>query len=73
MEVLTATFAKRINYGCQIDILPLCQIPYVRGARARALFTAGLRTVAAVATASLDVVREAISAKSAFTIRRRYT
>ena len=70
MEVLTAQFAKRINYGCQIDILPLCQIPYVRGARARALYNAGLRSVPAVATASMEVICDAIGAKSAFALRR---
>ena len=38
----------------------LDQIPYVRGARARALFNAGLRSVPAVATATVEVIRDAI-------------
>ena len=42
----------------------------VQAARARALFKAGLRNVAAVATASQDAILKAITAKQAFKINR---
>ena len=69
--MLTEQFAKRLNYGCQVDIIPLCEIPQVKGARARALFNAGLRTVAAVATASLKQIESAIGANKAFLLRKK--
>eukprot|EP01048_Picozoa_sp_COSAG05_P004349 COSAG05_NODE_230_length_13364_cov_33.748662_4_plen_533_part_00 len=70
LEVLTGSYAKQLNYGCQTDVLPLCEIPGVQAARARALFKAGLRNVAAVATASQDTILKAITAKQAFKINR---
>ena len=27
LEVLTGSYAKQLNYGCQTDVLPLCEIP----------------------------------------------
>ena len=66
LEVLTGSFAKRLNHGCQVDVLPLCEIPGVQGTRARALYKAGLRTVAAVAMETIETIVKAITADQAF-------
>ena len=52
--------------GSCADVLPLCEIGHVSPARARALFNARLRTVAAVATASLSDVVSAIALDKRF-------
>ena len=70
LEVLTGSFAKRLNHGCQIDVLPLCEIPGVKGVRARFLYKAGLRTVAAVAMESVENIMKAITADQAFQLNR---
>ena len=69
LEVLTGSFAKRLNHGCQVDVLPLCEIPGVQGTRARALYKAGLRSVAAVAMESVENIMKAITADQAFKLR----
>ncbi len=69
LEVLTGSFAKRLNHGCQVDVLPLCEIPGVQGTRARALYKAGLRSVAAVAMESIENIVKAITADQAFKLR----
>ncbi|KAL6069130.1 Helicase and polymerase-containing protein TEBICHI [Balamuthia mandrillaris] len=54
MELLVSQFTDRLNFGAQMDILPLVQIPNVKNFQARALYDAGFRTVAAVAAASAE-------------------
>jgi hypothetical protein len=70
LEVLTNSYAKQLNYGCQADVLPLFEIRAIKGPTARALFKAGLRSVAAVAMSSEAAILQALSANSAFKLRR---
>ena len=70
LEVLTGSFAKRLNHGCQVDVLQLCEIPTVAGTRARALYKAGLKSVAAVAMESVETICKAITADQAFALKQ---
>lgn len=51
MQALLSCFAARISHGVRTELVALTEIPYVKGARARLLYRAGLRTPEAVAAA----------------------
>eukprot|EP00879_Flechtneria_rotunda_P032700 GHRR01035971.1.p2 GENE.GHRR01035971.1~~GHRR01035971.1.p2 ORF type:complete len:135 (-),score=15.21 GHRR01035971.1:30-434(-) len=54
LETLIANFQKRVFSGVRPEVLALTEIPYVKGARARSLYKAGLRTPEAVAASEVD-------------------
>eukprot|EP00879_Flechtneria_rotunda_P023988 GHRR01025408.1.p1 GENE.GHRR01025408.1~~GHRR01025408.1.p1 ORF type:complete len:1019 (+),score=450.04 GHRR01025408.1:299-3355(+) len=58
LETLIANFQKRVFSGVRPEVLALTEIPYVKGARARLLYKAGLRTPEAVAASEVDRILE---------------
>ncbi|KAJ4950046.1 hypothetical protein NE237_026878 [Protea cynaroides] len=60
LEGLVAKFQNRISFGVRAEIVELTTIPYVKGSRARALYKAGLRTLQAIAEASLPELAKAL-------------
>jgi hypothetical protein len=52
----------RVWFGVKLEIVALTEIPYVKGARARLLYRAGLRTPEAVAASEVDKIAEIMSA-----------
>ncbi len=60
MELLVLQFMDRLNFAVQMDILPLVQIPHVKSSRARALYSAGYKTVAALAAATTEEIESVL-------------
>nr|XP_043612753.1 helicase and polymerase-containing protein TEBICHI [Erigeron canadensis] len=60
LEGLVSKFQNRVSFGVRAEIAELTTIPYVKGARARALYKAGLRTPQAIAEASTPEIAKAI-------------
>jgi len=60
LEGLVSKFQNRVSFGVRAEIAELTSIPFVKGARARALYKAGLRTPQAVAEASLSELVKAL-------------
>ncbi|CAK9217649.1 unnamed protein product [Sphagnum jensenii] len=60
MEGLVSKFQSRVSFGVKSEIVELTDIPFVKAARARALFKAGLRSVQAVAEATLPELFKAL-------------
>lgn len=60
LEGLVSKFQNRVSFGVRAEIAELTSIPFVKGARARALYKAGLRTPQAVAEASLPELVKAL-------------
>lgn len=54
LEALIQKFQVRVWFGVRQEIVALTEIPYVKGARARLLYKAGLRTPEAVAECDVD-------------------
>jgi DNA polymerase theta len=54
MEALVARFQGRVSHGVRAELVALTEIPYVKGARAKLLYKAGLRTPEAVAAADVN-------------------
>ena len=52
----------RVFYGVRPEIVALTEIPNVKGARARMLYKAGLRTPELVAASDVDTIYQIISA-----------
>jgi DNA polymerase theta len=61
MEALVARFQGRVSHGVRAELVALTEIPYVKGARAKLLYKAGLRTPEAVAAADVNRCAESIS------------
>ena len=51
LHSLIGNFADRLCFGVEPDIIPLAQIPHVKGNRARILFKKGYKTVSSIAAA----------------------
>ncbi|KAJ0555833.1 putative DNA-directed DNA polymerase [Helianthus annuus] len=66
LESLFAKFQNRVSFGVRAEIAELTTIPYVKGARARALYKAGLRTPQAIAEASVLEIAKAIFESSSW-------
>lgn len=49
-----ARFQGRVSNGVRAELVALTEIPYVKGARARLLYKAGLRTPEAVAGSDVN-------------------
>jgi len=60
LAALFSALEPRLSLGASTQVLPLCKIPGVFAARARALLEADLETVEAVAKAPKDVVEAAL-------------
>ncbi|KAL8244776.1 hypothetical protein R6Q59_011034 [Mikania micrantha] len=60
LESLFAKFQNRVSFGVRAEIAELTTIPYIKGARARALYKAGFRTPQAIAEASVLEIAKAI-------------
>eukprot|EP00746_Dinoflagellata_sp_MGD_P002028 gnl/MRDRNA2_/MRDRNA2_103900_c0_seq1.p1 gnl/MRDRNA2_/MRDRNA2_103900_c0~~gnl/MRDRNA2_/MRDRNA2_103900_c0_seq1.p1 ORF type:complete len:1132 (-),score=201.29 gnl/MRDRNA2_/MRDRNA2_103900_c0_seq1:6-3401(-) len=56
LAAMLGSLHPRLNFGASAEILPLCQIPECYPARARALVSAGLDTVEALARAAISEV-----------------
>jgi POLQ-like helicase len=52
LEALLSSFVKRLGFGVRPDIVPLMEIKGVQAARARALWNAGFRDAASIASAT---------------------
>eukprot|EP00897_Mesotaenium_endlicherianum_P007786 jgi/Mesen1/7035/ME000366S06241 len=52
LQGLISNFQSRVSFGVKSEILDLIAVPYVKASRARALWTAGYRTVQAIADAT---------------------
>ncbi|KAJ0770269.1 putative DNA-directed DNA polymerase [Helianthus annuus] len=66
LESLFAKFQNRVSFGVRAEIAELTTIPYVKGARARALYKAGFRTPQAIAEASVLEIAKAIFESSSW-------
>eukprot|EP01018_Ginkgo_biloba_P001647 Gb_33083 [translate_table: standard] len=65
LEGLVSKFQNRVSFGVRAEIAELTSIPFVKAARARALYKAGLRTAQAIAEASLlELVKALFEASS---------
>ncbi|XP_024542477.1 helicase and polymerase-containing protein TEBICHI-like isoform X1 [Selaginella moellendorffii] len=64
LEGLISKFQNRVSFGVRAEIVGLTEIPFVKAARARALYKAGLRTVEAVAEATIPELANALSDSS---------
>ncbi|KAH9300440.1 hypothetical protein KI387_012023, partial [Taxus chinensis] len=60
LEGLVSKFQNRVSFGVRAEIVELTSIPFVKAARARALYKAGLRNAQAVAEASLSELVKAL-------------
>ncbi|KAG0587234.1 hypothetical protein KC19_2G150600 [Ceratodon purpureus] len=60
MGSLVDRFQKRVSFGVKSEIVDLTEIPFVKAARARALFKAGLKSIQAVAEATIDELVNAL-------------
>ncbi|WIA12996.1 hypothetical protein OEZ85_006607 [Tetradesmus obliquus] len=60
MEALVARFQGRVSNGVRAELVALTEIPYVKGARARLLYKAGLRTPEAVAGSDVNRILEVL-------------
>ena len=56
LEALFAAYVKRLGFGVKADLLPLMEIPGVKAAKARALWTAGLRKPSDIAVLTPEAV-----------------
>eukprot|EP00761_Pharyngomonas_kirbyi_P007509 gb/GECH01007519.1/.p1 GENE.gb/GECH01007519.1/~~gb/GECH01007519.1/.p1 ORF type:complete len:1125 (+),score=246.86 gb/GECH01007519.1/:1-3375(+) len=56
LEVLLHRLKDRLNYGAQMDILPLLQIPHVKAHRARALYNEGYKSIESIAHAEIQEI-----------------
>lgn len=54
MEALFSKFQGRLCHGVKAELVALTEIPYVKGARAKLLYKAGLRTPEAVAASDIN-------------------
>ncbi|KAM7459401.1 hypothetical protein LguiA_036395 [Lonicera macranthoides] len=66
LEGLVSRFQNRVSFGVRAEIVELTTIPYVKGSRARALYKAGLRTIQAIAEASVPEIVKAIFESSSW-------
>ncbi|CAM6130031.1 unnamed protein product [Calypogeia fissa] len=76
LEGLISKFQSRVSFGVRSEIVELTEIPFVKGARARALYKSGFRTVQAVAEATVPELSKALSEASAWAAQddpRRHT
>ncbi|TQD92506.1 hypothetical protein C1H46_021920 [Malus baccata] len=60
LEGLVCKFQNRVSFGVRAEIVELTTIPYIKGSRARALYKAGLRTLLAIAEASIPEIVKAL-------------
>lgn len=60
MELLVSQFSDRLNFGVQMDILPLVQIPHIKAYQARALYNSGFAIVAQIASASPEEIGKTV-------------
>ncbi|BBN13748.1 DNA polymerase theta [Marchantia polymorpha subsp. ruderalis] len=60
LEGLVSKFQSRVSFGVKSEIVELTEIPFVKGSRARGLYKAGLRTIQAVAEASMPELVKAL-------------
>ncbi|KAG0620039.1 hypothetical protein M758_4G184200 [Ceratodon purpureus] len=60
MEGLFSKFQKRVLFGVKSELVDLTEIPFVKAARARSLFKSGLRSVHAIAEATLPEIVKAL-------------
>ncbi|KAF6260745.1 hypothetical protein COO60DRAFT_857019 [Scenedesmus sp. NREL 46B-D3] len=60
MEALLMRFQGRVCHGVRAELVALTEIPYVKGARAKLLYKAGLRTPEAVAAADVNRILEVL-------------
>ena len=70
MELLVGQFQDRLEFGVQRELIELCRLASMDGARARMLFDAGLETVAALAAAKVEDVENVLHASTAFSSRK---
>ncbi|KAL2622687.1 hypothetical protein R1flu_002892 [Riccia fluitans] len=61
LEGLVSKFQSRVSFGVKAEIVELTEIPFVKGSRARGLYKAGLRTIQAVAEATMPELVKALS------------
>lgn len=66
MGTLVDKFQKRVSFGVKSEIVELTEIPFVKAARARALFKAGLKSIHAVAEATVDELVNALFCNSSW-------
>ncbi len=60
--VFASLLQGRVWFGVRPEIVALTEIPYVKGARARLLYAAGLRTPEAVAAVEVERLAEILAA-----------
>ncbi|CAM8913302.1 unnamed protein product [Rhodiola kirilowii] len=72
-EGLVAKFQNRVCFGVRAEIVELTNIQYVKGSRARALYTAGFRTPQAIAEASVHDLVKALFESSSWTAQENVT
>uniref|UniRef100_A0A7N0TLR1 Uncharacterized protein n=1 Tax=Kalanchoe fedtschenkoi TaxID=63787 RepID=A0A7N0TLR1_KALFE len=72
-EGLVAKFQNRVCFGVRAEIAELTNIQYVKGSRARALYTAGFRTPQAIAEASVHDLVKALFESSSWIAQENVT
>ncbi|KAL1915366.1 uncharacterized protein VTP21DRAFT_6824 [Calcarisporiella thermophila] len=56
LAIILSQFQDRVNFGVEKELCELARIPYVKGSRARVLYSAGFRTIASLATATPEEI-----------------
>ena len=67
LELLIGQFQTRLEFGIQRELVDLCRLMSVDGARARILFEAGILNVATLASSKTSDVEQILHTNTAFT------
>ena len=67
LELLVGQFQSRLEFGIQRELVDLCSLISVDGARARILFDAGIVNVATLASSKTSDVEQILHTNTAFT------
>ena len=58
LHSLFSNFSDRLCFGVEPDIIPLAQIPHVKGHRARILYKKGFKTISSIAAADPKIIED---------------
>merc|ERR1719282_1656246 len=73
LELLIGQFQSRLEFGVQRELVDLCRLLSVDGARARILFDAGVTNVAILASSKSGDIEQIIHTNTAFSAKNENT
>ena len=73
LELLIGQFQSRLEFGVQRELVDLCKLLSVDGARARILFDAGIVNIAALASSKPGDIEQIIHTNTAFSAKNENT